>query len=163
MYFKFLLTYVYVHGSRKFVKYYNAACKWCAWLIRKVLSGLDDWIYWSLIHTTWNYRQYSTIAVLHTFQFTVAHALGFSVFTSRILAPDLSQSHCHFKSHVKSSLQSRIPFLPIFSQPPWTAISRTRPSSRSRSTTDSVVLFLYSYSDQLWNSTLIFPRHGPQG
>jgi hypothetical protein len=32
----------------------------------------------------------SAIADLHTFQFTAAHALGFSVFTSRLLATDLS-------------------------------------------------------------------------
>jgi hypothetical protein len=67
---------------------------------RKILShvegtyktgfGLDDWIYCTLYtHTTQNYRQYSAIAILHTFQFTVAHALGFSAFTSRILATDL--------------------------------------------------------------------------
>jgi hypothetical protein len=36
-----------------------------------------------------DYRQYSAIAVLHTFQFTVTHALGFSAFTSRILETDL--------------------------------------------------------------------------
>jgi hypothetical protein len=66
--------------------------------------GLDDWIYWHLIHSTRYYRQYCAIAILHTFQFAVTHALGFSVFTSRILATDLSQSHCHFKSHKKSSL-----------------------------------------------------------
>jgi hypothetical protein len=45
------------------------------------------------LFTTRNYRQYSTIAVLHTFHFTVTHALEFSVFTSRILATDLSQTH----------------------------------------------------------------------
>jgi hypothetical protein len=48
---------------------------------------------------------YSTVATLHTFQLTVAHALGFSVFSSRILATDLTQelllqitmkSSCHF-------------------------------------------------------------------
>jgi hypothetical protein len=32
---------------------------------------------------------YSAIADLHTLQFTVTHALGFSFFTSRILAMDL--------------------------------------------------------------------------
>jgi hypothetical protein len=76
---------------------------------------LDDWIYWHLIHTTRNYKQYSAIADLHTLKFTVTYALGFSVFTSRILATDLSQSHCHFKSHMKSSLSVLIPFLPLLS------------------------------------------------
>jgi hypothetical protein len=63
------------------------------------------------IHTVRDCRQYSTIAILHTLQFTVTHALGLSVFTSRILATGLSQSHCNFKSHVKSSGHSLIPFL----------------------------------------------------
>jgi hypothetical protein len=34
--------------------------------------------------------QYSAIADLHTFQFTVAQALGFPVVTSRLLATDLN-------------------------------------------------------------------------
>jgi hypothetical protein len=58
-------------------------------LTYKTDFGLDDWIYWHLIRTTWDYTQYSAIADLHTLQFTVTHALGFSVFTSRILATDL--------------------------------------------------------------------------
>jgi hypothetical protein len=49
--------------------------------------GLDDRIYCTLyIHTTREYRQYSAIAGLHNFQFTVTHALVSSVITSRILA-----------------------------------------------------------------------------
>jgi hypothetical protein len=36
-----------------------------------------------------NARNYSTTADLHTLQFTITHALGFSVFMSRILATDL--------------------------------------------------------------------------
>jgi hypothetical protein len=39
--------------------------------------------------TTRDYRLYSAIADLHTSQFTVAHVLGFSVFTSLIMATDL--------------------------------------------------------------------------
>jgi hypothetical protein len=57
---------------------------------------------------------YGANADLHTSQFTFTHALGFSVFTSRILATDLQQSQCHFKSHTKSSFHSPIPFLPLF-------------------------------------------------
>jgi hypothetical protein len=51
-----------------------------------------DWMigYFALIHTIRNYRQYSAIADLHTSQFTATHThtltLGFSVFTTRILA-----------------------------------------------------------------------------
>jgi hypothetical protein len=37
-------------------------------------SGLGDWIYWHIIHTTQGYRQHSAIAYLHTLQFTVTHA-----------------------------------------------------------------------------------------
>jgi hypothetical protein len=72
--------------------------------------GFDDWIYWHLIHsqlgTTGNCR---AIANFHTLQFTVTHALGFSVFASCILTTDLWQSHYHFKSHMKSSLHSLFP------------------------------------------------------
>jgi hypothetical protein len=50
------------------------------------MIGFIDTLY---IHTTRDYRQYSTIAILHTFQFTVTHAPEFSVFTSRIMATDL--------------------------------------------------------------------------
>jgi hypothetical protein len=39
---------------------------------------------------TIKYRQYSATADLYTFQFTVAHALGFPIFTSRLLATDLN-------------------------------------------------------------------------
>jgi hypothetical protein len=39
---------------------------------------------------------------------------GFSVFTSRIPATDLQQSHCHLKWHMKFSYHSLIPFLPLF-------------------------------------------------
>jgi hypothetical protein len=73
--------------------------------------GLDDWIYYTLyIHTVRDYRQYSAIAILHTFQFSVTHALRFSVIISRILATDLSQSHCKFKSHLKYSFHGLITF-----------------------------------------------------
>jgi hypothetical protein len=77
--------------------------------------GLDVWIHWYLIHSHNSVcRQYSAIAIVQTFQFTVLHALEFSLFISPIPATDLSQSHCHFKSHMKSSFHSLIPFLPLF-------------------------------------------------
>jgi hypothetical protein len=47
------------------------------------------------------------------FQFTVTRALRFSVFTSRILATALSQSPCHFKSHLESSFHILTHFLPL--------------------------------------------------
>jgi hypothetical protein len=76
--------------------------------------GLYDSFYCTLhIHTVRDYRHHSAVAILHTLLFTVTHALVFSVFTSRILATDLSQSHCDFKSHMKSSYHRVIPLLPF--------------------------------------------------
>jgi hypothetical protein len=77
-------------------------------------SGLDDWIYCTLYTVLGTTGSYSAIAILHTFQFTVTHALGFLAFSSRILATALQQSPCHFKSHIKSSFQSLISFSPLF-------------------------------------------------
>jgi hypothetical protein len=75
---------------------------------------MDDWIYCTLyIHATRDYRQYSTIAYLHNFNFAVPHAIGFSAFTSRILAMASSQSRCNFISQVESSCDSLIPYLPF--------------------------------------------------
>jgi hypothetical protein len=67
--------------------------------VTKMTSSIfDDWVYWPFrlqsilitINTTRTYKPYSAIADLHTFQFTVAHALGFLVSTSRLLASDLN-------------------------------------------------------------------------
>jgi hypothetical protein len=44
----------------------------------------------ALVHSTLNYKKYSAVADLHTVQFTVTHARGFSIFTSRILATDFT-------------------------------------------------------------------------
>jgi hypothetical protein len=78
------------------------------------MIGFIDTLYTPL-GTTGNY---SAIADLHALQFTVTYALGFSlglsVFTSCIPVTDLQQSHCHFKSHMKSSFHSLLPFLPLF-------------------------------------------------
>jgi hypothetical protein len=79
-------------------------------------DGVLDWmirftdILYTELGTTGNY---SAIADLHTLELTVTYALGFSVFTSRILATDFSQFHCKFKSHMKSSSHRLIPFLPF--------------------------------------------------
>jgi hypothetical protein len=98
----------------------DLACHFWAWKFPKilaVLSSLDvhERIHWFTIVVTcrgdyrrvldWmigfiapytftarDYRQYGAIADLHTLRFTVTHTLGFSVFTSRILATDLSVS-----------------------------------------------------------------------
>jgi hypothetical protein len=64
------------------------------------------------INTNWGYTQYSAIADLHTLDFARTHALRFQVFTSRILATDLSQSHCNFNWHMKSYVHRLILFFP---------------------------------------------------
>jgi hypothetical protein len=54
---------------------------------------LDDWIYCTFyIHTLKTTDNYAVIAIPPTLQFTVAHALGLSVFTNGILTADLSVS-----------------------------------------------------------------------
>jgi hypothetical protein len=75
-----------------------------------MIGFIDTWF----TRSTRDYRQYSAITDLHTSQFAVTHPLGFSVLTSRILATDLSESHCHFKSHMGSSFRSLISFFPLF-------------------------------------------------
>jgi hypothetical protein len=50
------------------------------------IIGFSDTLY---IHTVRDYRHNNTVADLHTLQIIITHALGFSVFTSRILATDL--------------------------------------------------------------------------
>jgi hypothetical protein len=94
---QFCYTACYSHQSQRY-------CHVHVWLYRRGF-GLDDGIYCTLyIHTVRDYMQYSAITILYTFQFTVAHALGVSLFTSSVQATDLSQSHCYFKSHSKSFL-----------------------------------------------------------
>jgi hypothetical protein len=60
----------------------------CALLIRRVLDSMIGFIA-PYTFTTRDYRQHSATADLHTLQFTVTYALGFSVFPSRILATDV--------------------------------------------------------------------------
>jgi hypothetical protein len=48
--------------------------------------GLDNWIYWPLVHTTQNYSQlYSTTANLQTLQFTIAPAKPFATVPWQLL------------------------------------------------------------------------------
>jgi hypothetical protein len=137
-------TWLYFHVSEVYVT-------------NKTDFGLDDWIYFTLyIHTIWDCRQYSAIAILHTFQFTAAHALGFPAFTSSILATDLSQSQCNFKLHMKSSLHRLIPFLQFLQLP----VPRLHSTTldywcilRCTSSTTSLRL----------PCSFITPRHGPHG
>jgi hypothetical protein len=62
-----------------------------------------------------NYNQYIAFGDLHTFQFTVAHALEFSVSTSRLLATDLN-------TETVTSNHYEV-FLPFPVQSPWTGDS----------------------------------------
>jgi hypothetical protein len=74
-------------------------------------SGLEDWICCALyIHIVRDYRHYKRYHYCTHFPVHVARALGFLVFISPIPATDLSQSHCNFNSHLKSSWHSLIPF-----------------------------------------------------
>jgi hypothetical protein len=70
-----------------------------------------DWMigFIALIHSSRNYKWYSAIADLHILQFTVTHALGFSVFTNRILATDFI-TLIVTAAHMKSTFHSPVPF-----------------------------------------------------
>jgi hypothetical protein len=99
---------------------------------------------------------YSAIAIQHTLQFTVAHGLGFAAFTSRILVTVSSHSHCSFKSHVKSSCQSLIPFLPFLQLPiPKTRLDYSRLLLYTPST-----LFLLLLSCRTLLITTLLGSHG---
>jgi hypothetical protein len=56
-------------------------------------------------YTCTNTLQNSAIADLHSFQFTVAHALGFSVSTNRLLATDL---HTETSTQITTSIKPKI-------------------------------------------------------
>jgi hypothetical protein len=59
----------------------------------KTGSSLDDWIYYQVVtHShliTHTHSLYSFISLLHQLKFTAAHALEFSVHTSRFPATDV--------------------------------------------------------------------------
>jgi 3-deoxy-D-arabino-heptulosonate 7-phosphate (DAHP) synthase class II len=57
-------------------------------------KGILDWMIGFTIQSNRTQKQYSAIADLRNLQFTVTHAIGFSVFTSRIQKTELKQSHC---------------------------------------------------------------------
>jgi hypothetical protein len=59
----------------------------------------------TLVTISINYKDYRAIADLHTFQFTVAHALGFSVSTSRSLTRYLNDGYAFTVSSLSVSCQ----------------------------------------------------------
>jgi hypothetical protein len=98
----------------------------CVYLLFSLLSILSRvgvtidgfWIGWlDLLHFI--HSQSSGLQAITAYSYSthfpvhVTHALGFSVFISLILVTDLSQSHCNFYSHMKSSCHSVIPFFPL--------------------------------------------------
>jgi hypothetical protein len=61
------------------------------------------------VKTSLNYSQYSAIGDLHNLEFTVAHTLGFSVSTSRLLATDINTETItsnHYEAFLLFCLQS---------------------------------------------------------
>jgi hypothetical protein len=126
-------------------------CKMTNHINQSILShlGVLDWMIWFIAPYTFTQfgitGNYGAIANLHTLQFTVPHALWFSVFTIRILTMDLSQSHCHFNSQMLSSCHSLIPFLPFLQLPipktPLNYCSILAPSYNSSAWTPRKTLF----------------------
>jgi hypothetical protein len=92
-----------------------------------------------------NYNQYSTIANLHSFQFTVAYSLGFLVSTGRLLATEFSTSN------IKYSLNYPLPISLSYS-------TYKETLSHHRLTSDSSSIFslcmpLYSHSSNKFHFT----------
>jgi hypothetical protein len=65
----------------------------------------------TLVTSSLNHAYYSAIADLHNLQFAVAHALGFSVATSRLQATDLN-------TETSTSNHNEV-FLPFLVHSPW--------------------------------------------
>jgi hypothetical protein len=57
--------------------------------MRRVLDWMIGFIAPNTVTQLGTTGNYSAVAIIQTLQFTVTHALGFSVFTSRVLATDL--------------------------------------------------------------------------
>jgi hypothetical protein len=78
--------------------------------IDRVWTGY--WVYLPLIHPHSELQVFTALSLIYTLQFTVTHTLGFSVFTSRILATDFNTVNISVLlnytlqiSHVKSYLE----------------------------------------------------------
>jgi hypothetical protein len=90
-----LARYLHLLSSRMFSFEHIAVDHYCDVVATdKTGSSSDDWIYYQLVtHSLINYTYTQAIQFyvshLHTLQSTAAHALGFSVHTSRLPAMDL--------------------------------------------------------------------------
>jgi hypothetical protein len=119
----------------------RTVCLVSAWVLPRVLVTINVfWIGWlnflTHIYTVRNCRQLKRCRYSTHFQFTVAHALVFPAFITRILAMDLSQFYSNFNSHVKSSCHSLTPFLSLLQLPiPKTRLDYSRTQFRTLSTT----------------------------
>jgi hypothetical protein len=96
-----------------------------------------------------NHTYYNAIADLHKLQFTVVHALGFSVSTSRLLATD--------RNTATSTSNRYEVFLPFLVQSPWDLETQNSPLLQAESwyiatarTTQKTVLLLLS-ADHIQN------------
>jgi hypothetical protein len=116
-----------------------------------IIDGVLDWTIGFIAPYT--FTQFGTAGNTALSLSTFTHALGFSAFTSRILATDLSQSHCNFRSHMKSSWHSLIPVLPFLLSR--LGLPSAEPIQFSR-------LLFYSPS-VLRLCPFIIPQHGPHG
>jgi hypothetical protein len=119
--------------------------------------GLDDWIYWHLIHSTRSYRQYSAIAILHLSS-SPLHTHWGSQSSLVVSWQRIFQSHCHFKYHMSVlytvwfiSCHSRLSSSPLLpsSYPEGLA-------SRNSNRLDYCSLL----GRVFWMRSFITPRHG---
>jgi hypothetical protein len=86
------------------------------WRIITVLDWMIGFIDPSLYNLSLNWNPYSAVADLHTFQFTAAHALGFSVSTSRCLVADLTTQELSLQVTIKSSSHFFLNYLGMATQ-----------------------------------------------
>jgi hypothetical protein len=100
-------TPLYFVISRHHLMWMCSVCRWCLplivhgvpnsaiilymplvrWVLVRMIGFISSLVTHSLL-VTLTRRQYSAVADIHTFQFTIAHTLGFSLSSSHLLAMD---------------------------------------------------------------------------